>query len=94
MPLAVELAKEADGRWRALVPTMPEITAHGATEEEARDRARSRAAQLLAERADITRKGEWYFAHSPEIDVSNQGETVEEARQGLREALEFYLSDD
>lgn len=94
MALAVTVEKTPEGRFRAVVPSMPDVSAEGETPEEAREKARSQAAEKLAERADIQKKGDWYFIHSPEIDVSNQGETIEEARQNLKEALELYLSDD
>ncbi|MGH9789797.1 MAG: type II toxin-antitoxin system HicB family antitoxin [Candidatus Acidiferrales bacterium] len=39
----------------------------------------------------ITKGDEWYVAHCPELDVTSQGETVEQARLNLREAIELYI---
>ena len=41
--------------------------------------------------AIITREGDGYSSHCPELDVASQGESVEEARDNLKEALELYL---
>jgi predicted RNase H-like HicB family nuclease len=34
-----------------------------------------------------------FSSHCPELDVSSQGDTEEEARDNLREALELFLED-
>ncbi|MBW3637478.1 MAG: type II toxin-antitoxin system HicB family antitoxin [Armatimonadetes bacterium] len=34
-----------------------------------------------------------YSAHCPELDVASQGDTPDEARANLREALELFLED-
>ena len=39
----------------------------------------------------IEREGDGYVALCPELDVASQGDTVEEARQNLIEALEFFF---
>jgi predicted RNase H-like HicB family nuclease len=39
----------------------------------------------------IEREGDGYVALCPELDVASQGNTVEEARQNLREALELFF---
>ena len=35
----------------------------------------------------------WYVARCLEVEVASQGETVEEALDNLREALELYFED-
>jgi len=39
----------------------------------------------------IEREGDGYVASCPEVDIASQGDTVEEARQNLREALELFF---
>ena len=41
--------------------------------------------------AIIEREGDGYVSLCPEIDIASQGDTVEEARDNLREALELFL---
>ncbi len=41
--------------------------------------------------AIIEREGEEYAALCPEVDVASQGNTVDEARSNLREALELFF---
>jgi predicted RNase H-like HicB family nuclease len=41
--------------------------------------------------AAIHREGDAYVALCPELDVASQGDTVEQARDNLREAVELYL---
>ncbi len=41
--------------------------------------------------AVIQREGNGYVALCPELDVASQGDTVEEARSNLEEALELFL---
>ena len=48
MRLNVELAREADGRWRAFVLEMPDVTAHGLDRLEAFRRAEAMALRILA----------------------------------------------
>ena len=43
--------------------------------------------------AAITHEGAWYVARCLEVEVTSQGETVEEARSNLAEALELYFED-
>lgn len=44
--------------------------------------------------AIIERDGEWYIAYSPEIPGANgQGETKDEARDSLAEAIALILED-
>ena len=42
--------------------------------------------------AIIEREGEGYVALCPEVDVASQGDTVDEARRNLREALELFFA--
>ena len=41
--------------------------------------------------AVIEREGDGYVALCPELDIASQGDTVEEARLNLIEALELFL---
>ncbi len=41
--------------------------------------------------AVIEREGTGYFALCPELDVASQGNTLEQARSNLIEALELFL---
>lgn len=41
--------------------------------------------------AIIEREGDGYVALCPELDVASQGNTVEEARTNLIEAIELFL---
>ncbi len=41
--------------------------------------------------AIITKEEEWYVARCPELDVTSQGKTFEEARENLKEAVELYI---
>lgn len=41
--------------------------------------------------AIIEREGAGYVALCPEVDVASQGNTVQEARTNLREALELFF---
>jgi len=43
--------------------------------------------------AAITHEAPWYVARCLEVEVASQGETVEEALDSLREALELYFED-
>lgn len=40
--------------------------------------------------AIIEREGTGYVSSCPELDIASQGESVEEARDNLREALELF----
>lgn len=44
--------------------------------------------------AAITREGDWFVAQCLEIDVASQGESLEQARENLTEALALYFEDD
>ncbi|MHB8683650.1 MAG: type II toxin-antitoxin system HicB family antitoxin [Dehalococcoidia bacterium] len=48
----------------------------------------ARSIQLTAV---IEREDKWYVALCPELDVASQGETIEEARRNLIEALELFF---
>jgi predicted RNase H-like HicB family nuclease len=41
--------------------------------------------------AIIEREGEGYVSLCPELDIASQGETIEEARRNLAEAVELFL---
>ena len=41
--------------------------------------------------AIIEREDDGYVALCPEVDVASQGDTVEDARNNLREALELFF---
>lgn len=38
--------------------------------------------------------GVWYVSWCPELDIASQGETIEEAIENLKEAIELYLEDE
>ena len=41
--------------------------------------------------AIIEREGSGYVALCPELDIASQGDTIEEARENLREAVELFF---
>ena len=41
--------------------------------------------------AIIEREGSGYVSLCPELDIASQGDTIEEARENLREALELFF---
>ena len=41
--------------------------------------------------AIIEREGDGYVAFCPEVDVASQGNTIDESRNNLREALELFF---
>ena len=41
--------------------------------------------------AIITKEGDGYSSLCPELDIASQGDTVQEARDNLREALELFF---
>lgn len=41
--------------------------------------------------AIIEREEDGYVSFCPELDIASQGNTIEEARQNLREALELFF---
>lgn len=43
--------------------------------------------------AAITHEPPWYVARCLDVEVASQGESVEEALDNLREALELYFED-
>ncbi len=43
--------------------------------------------------ATVTREEGWYVAQCLEVDVASQGETIEEALENLKEAVELLLED-
>lgn len=44
--------------------------------------------------AVIQKEGKWYVSWCPELDIASQGETIEEAIENLKEAIELYLEDE
>jgi len=44
--------------------------------------------------AAVTKEEKWYVARCLEVEVTSQGETMDEALASLREALELYFDDD
>ena len=41
--------------------------------------------------AIIEREGDGYVSLCPELDIASQGDTIEQARENLREALELFF---
>lgn len=41
--------------------------------------------------AIIEREGNGYVALCPELDIASQGDSIEQARENLREALELFF---
>ncbi len=41
--------------------------------------------------AIIEREGDGYISFCPELDIASQGDTIEEARKNLKEALELFF---
>jgi predicted RNase H-like HicB family nuclease len=41
--------------------------------------------------AIIEREGDGYVSLCPELDIASQGNTIKEARENLREALELFF---
>lgn len=41
--------------------------------------------------AIIEREGDGYVALCPELDIASQGNSIEQARENLREALELFF---
>ncbi len=41
--------------------------------------------------AIIEREGDGYISLCPELDIASQGDTIEEARRNLREAVELFF---
>jgi predicted RNase H-like HicB family nuclease len=44
--------------------------------------------------AAITHEDPWYVARCLDVEVASQGETVDEALENLKEALELYFEDE
>ena len=42
----------------------------------------------------ITKENHLYVAHCPELDIASQGESIDEAIQNLKEAIELYHEDE
>jgi predicted RNase H-like HicB family nuclease len=39
------------------------------------------------------KEGRWYVAYCPDLGVTSQGKTLEEAQANIQEAVELYLED-
>lgn len=50
--LRIETEQEEDGRWIAEVPVLPGVLTYGATEPEARSRAKALALRVIADRIE------------------------------------------
>ena len=44
--------------------------------------------------AVVQKEGKWYVSWYPELDIASRGETIEEAIENLKEAIELYLEDE
>ncbi len=38
----------------------------------------------------VQKEGKWYVSLCPEFDIASQGETIEEAIENLKEAIETF----
>lgn len=47
----------------------------------------------IAYTMQVFKEGQFFVAHTPELDVSSQGRTVEEAKAHLRKAVEGFLEE-
>jgi predicted RNase H-like HicB family nuclease len=39
------------------------------------------------------KEGKWYVAYCPDLGVTSQGRTLEQAQANIKEAIELYLED-
>jgi predicted RNase H-like HicB family nuclease len=39
------------------------------------------------------KEGKWYVAYCPDLGVTSQGDSLEEAQDNIKEAIELYLED-
>ncbi len=39
------------------------------------------------------KEGKWYVVFCPDLNITTQGESLEEAQDNIREAIELYLED-
>lgn len=44
--------------------------------------------------AVLTREGKFFVSHCPELGITSQGLTLEEALENLKEAVHLYLKDE
>ena len=42
----------------------------------------------------ITKEGEQYSSWCPQVDIASCGDTIEEAKENLKEAIELYMEDE
>jgi predicted RNase H-like HicB family nuclease len=77
----------------------PSATADGRRKQLQRPAIRSSTVSGMGESrtlrltASVTHEDEWYVARCLEVEVTSQGDTVEQALANLREALELYFED-
>jgi predicted RNase H-like HicB family nuclease len=55
------------------------------------DRTTTGASMQKQLTAIIEREGDGYVSLCPEVDIASQGDSIEEARENLREALELFF---
>jgi glycolate oxidase FAD binding subunit len=66
--IVIDLEREADGRWRATVPTLDDVVAYGANPDSARHNVIGQALSRLDETNDVTFVSgdqEWHFTDAP-----------------------------
>lgn len=68
----------------------PEVGSSEAADDGALDGVYALSVQLTAA---VTHEPPWYVARCLDVEVTSQGETVQEALANLREALELYFED-
>ncbi len=44
-------------------------------------------------KCSVERDGEWYASYCEELGIASQGETVQEAKRNLEEAVEMFFED-
>ena len=47
----------------------------------------------ISVRTEIFKEGDLYVALSPELNVSSFGETIEDAKKSIREAIEIFVEE-
>lgn len=76
-------------RWEHALPTINYVLKWYNVPDRIEWRALSMTTYRLT--AVIEREGEGYMSLCPELDIASQGDTIEEARVNLQEALELFL---
>lgn len=44
-------------------------------------------------KCSVEKDGEWYASYCEDLGIASQGETVQEARKNLEEAVEMFFED-